>query len=204
VRELVGDDPQLSTVVEALLAMWETAQRQSDALARQIRNEARQRPECRLLMSIPGVGPINALTYVSTIEDPTRFRHSSDVGAYLGLTPKRYQSGEIDRAGRISKCGDGLLRSYLFEAANVLLIKVQRWSALKAWGTRLAKRVGFNKAKVAVARKLAVIMHRMLITGETFRWSEKEITVSSSAGRRRRSPYHRPLVGEGDHRMIIS
>jgi transposase len=177
VRELVGDNPQLSTIVEALLAVWETTRRQSEALARQIRTEARQRQECRLLMSIPGVGPINALSYVSTIEDPTRFRHSADVGAYLGLTPKRYQSGEIDRAGRISKCGDGLLRSYLFEAANVLLIKTQRWSALKAWGTRLAKRVGFKKAKVAVARKLAVIMHRMLITGETFRWSEKEVAA---------------------------
>jgi transposase len=174
VRELVGDDAKLRPIIEALLAVWETAHRQSEALARDIRAEARQRQECRLLMSIPGVGPINALTYVSTIEDPARFRHSADVGAYLGLTPKRYQSGEIDRAGRISKCGDGLLRTYLFEAANVLLTKTQRWSTLKAWGTRLAKRIGFKKAKVAVARKLAVIMHQMLITGETFRWSEKE------------------------------
>jgi transposase len=177
VRELVGDEAKLRPIIEALLAVWEAAHQQSEVLGRQIRAEARQLQECRLLMSIPGVGPINALTYVSTIEDPARFRHSADVGAYLGLTPKRYQSGEIDRAGRISKCGDGLLRTYLFEAANVLLTKIQRWSALKAWGIRLAKRVGFKKAKVAVARKLAVLMHRMLITGETFRWSEKEVTV---------------------------
>jgi transposase len=122
---------------------------------------------------VPGVGPINALSFVSTIEDPTRFRHSADVGAYLGLTPKRYQSGEVDHAGRISKCGDGLLRSYLFEAANVVLTKCQRWSALKAWGMRLAKRIGLKKAKVAVARKLAVLMHRMLLTGETFRGSKE-------------------------------
>ena len=174
VRELIGDNPLLTTVVEALLSAWEALRGQSEALARQIRHEARQRQECRLLMSIPGVGPINALSYVSTIEDPTRFCHSADVGADLGRTPKRYQSGEIDHAGRISKCGDGLLRSYLFEAANVLLTKCQRWSALKAWGVRLAKRIGLKKAKVAVARKLAVLMHRMLITGETFRWSKEE------------------------------
>jgi transposase len=128
-------------------------------------------------MSMPGIGPVNALSYVSTIEDPARFRHSTDVGAYLGLTPKRYQSGEVDRAGRISKCGDGLVRSYLFEAANVLLTRIQRWSALKAWGTRLAKRVGVKKAKVAVARKMAVILHRMLVTGETFRWSDTEASA---------------------------
>jgi transposase len=177
VRELIEDDPMLKTVIEALLAVWESSRRQSEALARQIRQQARQRQDCRLLMSMPGIGPVNALSYVSTIEDPARFRHSADVGAYLGLTPKRYQSGEVDRAGRISKCGDGLVRSYLFEAANVLLTRIQRWSALKAWGTRLAKRVGFKKAKVAVARKMAVILHRMLVTGETFRWSDKEASA---------------------------
>ena len=148
VRELIEDDPMLKTVVEALLAVWESSRRQSEALARQIRQQTRQRQDCRLLMSMPGIGPVNALSYISTIEDPARFRHSTDVGAYLGLTPKRYQSGEVDRAGRISKCGDGLVRSYLFETANVLLTQIQRWSALKAWGTRLAKRVGFKKAKV--------------------------------------------------------
>jgi transposase len=170
------DDPLLTPVVEALLSAWEVLRGQGEALARRIRHEARQCRECRLLMSIPGVGPINALSDVSTIEDPTRFRHSADIGAYLGLTPKRYQSGEIDHAGRISKCGDGLRRRDLFEAANVLLTKCQRWSALKAWGVRLAKRIGLKKAKVAVARKLAILMHHMLIIGETFCWSKEEAT----------------------------
>jgi transposase len=96
------------------------------------------------------------------------------VGAYLGLTPRRYQSGEVDHAGRISKCGDGLTRTYLFEAAGTLLTRVTKWSTLKAWGARLAKRVGINKARVAVARKLAVIMHRIWLDGTSFRWSDRQ------------------------------
>jgi transposase len=99
VRELIEDDPMLKTVVEALLAVWESTRRQSEALARLIRQPARQRPDCRLLMSMPSIGPVNAVSYVSTIKDPARFRHSTDVGAYLGLTPKRYQSGEVNRPG---------------------------------------------------------------------------------------------------------
>ena len=101
-------------------------------------------------------------------------RRSSGVGAYLGLTPRRYQSGEVGRAGRISKCGDGLTRTYLFEAAGTLLTRVRKWSTLKAWGTRLAKRVGINEARVAVARKLAIIMHRIWLDGTSFRWSDRQ------------------------------
>jgi transposase len=104
------------------------------------------------------VGPLTALAYVSTIDDPTRFRRSADVGAYLGPTPRRYQSGEIDRQGRISKHGDRFLRTLLYEAANVLMTRVKRWSPLKAWGQRLSKRVGPKKAKIAVARTLAIIL----------------------------------------------
>ena len=111
-----------------------------------------------------------ALCFLATIDDPTRFKRSRSVGAYAGLTTRRYASGETDWTGRISKCGDKMLRSYLYEAANVLPTHVARWSALKAWGVRLAKRSGLRKAKVAVARKLAVILHRMWIEGTEFKW----------------------------------
>jgi len=136
---------------------------------------ARSDPQVRRFMTAPGVGPITALCYLATIDDPTRFKRSRCVGAYLGLTTRRYASGEIDWTGRISKCGDAMLRSYLYEAANVLLTRVAKWSTLKAWGMRLAKRSGSRKAKVAVARKLAVILHRMWIDGTEFNWSSKEV-----------------------------
>jgi hypothetical protein len=119
-------------------------------------------------------GFITALCFLATIDDPTRFKRSRSVGAYAGLTTRRYASGATDWTGRISKCGDKMLRSYLYEAANVLLTRVARWSALKAWGVRLAKRSGLRKAKVAVARKLAVILHRMWTEGTEFKWSSKE------------------------------
>ncbi len=126
-------------------------------------------------MTVPGIGPLTALAYRATIDDPTRFARSRNVGAYVGLTPRRFASGEVDYRGRISKCGDAMLRSYLFEAAGVLLTQVRKWCALKAWGLRLAKRIGYKKAKVAVARNMAVILHRMWIDATPFRWSTKEI-----------------------------
>src|SRR5213080_4874568 len=132
------------------------------------------RPELIAAVRMPGVGPITALCFKATIDDPTRFKRSRSVGAYVGLTTRRHASGEIDWTGRISKCGDAMLRSYLFEAAGVLLTRVPKWSALKAWGMRLAKRNGLRKAKVAVARKLAVILHRMWIDRTEFTWSNKE------------------------------
>ncbi len=125
-------------------------------------------------MTVPGIGPITALAYVKTVDDPGRFKQSSSVGAYLGLTPRRYQSGEVDRAGRISKCGDRMVRALLYEAAGALLTRVKRFSPLKAWGLRLAKRVGAKKAKVAVARKLAVILHCMWCDGTEFWWTKQE------------------------------
>src|SRR3954469_18144640 len=121
-------------------------------------------------MSIPAVGAIVSLAYVAVIDNPERFRHSSSVGAYLGLTPRRYQSGEVDCAGHISKCGDSLLRSYLFEEANVLLSRITKPSWLKPWGQALTQRIGARKAKVAVARKLAVVLHRMWRDNTEFRW----------------------------------
>jgi transposase len=121
-------------------------------------------------MTAPGVGVLVALTYASVVDAPERFARSSSVGAYVSLTPRRYQSGEEDYTGHISRCGDKLLRTYLYEAAGIILHRVPRWSALKAWGTRLAKRIETRKATVAVARKLSVILHRMLRDGSEFRW----------------------------------
>jgi transposase len=118
--------------------------------------------------------PATALCFQATIDDPARFSRSRSVGAYVGLTTRRYSSGEVDWTGRISKCGDPMLRSYLYEAAGVLLTRMQKWSVLKAWGMRLAKRIGMRKARVAVARKLAVVLHRMWVDGTDFRWSAKE------------------------------
>ncbi len=129
-------------------------------------------------MTAPGVGVLVALTYVSVVDRPERFAKSSSVGAYIGLTPRRYQSGEEDYTGHISRCGDKLLRTYLYEAAGIILHRVSRWSALKAWGTRLAKRTGTKKATVAVARKLSVILHRMLRDGSEFRWAAKEAQMA--------------------------
>ena len=122
-------------------------------------------------MTTPGVGPMTALTYSSAIDDPGRFRKSKDVGALFGLTPKKYQSGEIDRTGRISKVGDATVRTALYEAANVMLSHPVRFSALKAWALRVAARHGMKKAKVALARKLAVVLHRMWVDGTSFRWA---------------------------------
>jgi transposase len=123
---------------------------------------------CRLFMSIPGVGPLTALVYKSAIDDPKRFAKSANAGVHLGLTPRKYASGEIDYNGRITKCGDPLTRSHLFEAAMVLMRRSAKTSALKAWGTRIVRRGSMKKAYVVVARKLAVFMHRMLLDGTAF------------------------------------
>ena len=129
---------------------------------------ARSETRARLLMSAPGVGPIVALTYACGIDDPARFTSSKRVGPHFGLTPKRYQSGETDVTGRISKIGDKGVRTALYQAAHIILTKPVKGSNLKSWAARLAKRVGMQKAKVALARKLAVIMHRMLVDGTPF------------------------------------
>jgi transposase len=131
-------------------------------------------------MTAPGVGVLTAAAFMTTVDNPARFKKSRSVGAYLGMTPRRYQSGKTDIAGRISKCGDALVRGYLFEAATTLLTRVKKWSALKAWGLRLAKRGGMKKATVAVARKLAVILHRMWVTGEEFRWSNETLAKAAA------------------------
>jgi transposase len=165
---------KLAPPVMPLLIARDAIEKQLAVLDRKVLALARADKQARSFMTIPGVGPITALCFRATIDNPTRFRRSRSVGAYLGLTTRRYASGETDWTGRISKRGDAMLRSYLFEAAGVLLTRVQKWSKLKAWGLKLAKRIGMRKAKVAVARKLAVILHRMWIDGTDFQWSTKE------------------------------
>jgi transposase len=153
---LAQGHPVLSDLVARLAEVRRQVATQIAALDRDIRRLVRSEPTLKRFMTVPGVGPITALAFLSAIDDPTRFKHARDVGPYLGLTPTRYQSGEMDRQGRISKCGDAFTRTCLYEAANVLLTKVQRFSPLKAWGTRLARRIGASKARVAVARKIVV------------------------------------------------
>jgi transposase len=174
-EELIEGRPELMAAVRPLLAARHAIERQVDDLDHKVMRLARNNAQVRRFMTAPGIGPITALCFLATIDDPTRFKRSRSVGAYVGLTTRRYASGEIDWTGRISKCGDKMLRSYLYEAANVLLTRVAKWSTLKSWGVRLAKRSGLRKAKVAVARKLAVILHRMWIEGTEFKWSSKEV-----------------------------
>jgi transposase len=163
-RDLVAGGP-LEEVVEALLAI----NSQVGTLSRRLIVIARADQTVKQLMTAPGVGVLIGLAFVSVIDDPKRFAKSSSVGAYIGLTPRRFQPGEDDYTGHISRCGDKLLRSYLFEAAGIILSRIAKWSALKAWATPLAKRIGTKKATVAVARKLAGILHRMLSDGAKFR-----------------------------------
>jgi transposase len=173
-HEHIEGKPALLAVVEPLLKARDAVEQQIADLDRKVVRMARAEPQVRRFMGVPGIGPITALCYLATIDDPTRFNKSRNVGAYVGLTTRRYASGESDWTGRISKCGDTMLRTYLFEAANVLLTRIAKWSALKAWGMRIAQRSGIRRAKVAVARKLAVLMHRMWIDGTEFRWSAGE------------------------------
>jgi transposase len=177
IEELLGCDGLLWEAVRPLLEVRENVAQEVAALHRRLLALARNNEGSRRSMTVPGVGPMTALAFHSAIDDPSRFRRSRSVGAYVGLTPRRHASGEVDWSGRISKCGDRMLRTYLFEAAGVLLTRVSQWCKLKAWGHRLWKRIGFKKAKVAVARKLAVILHRMWCDETDFQWSTKEATA---------------------------
>ena len=169
IRELVANHASLEIIAGALLSIHAVLLREFNSFEKQIRSMARSDAKARLLMSTPSVGPIVALTYASAIDDPGRFKSSKRVGAHFGLTPKRYQSGETDYTGRISKIGDGSVRTTLYEAAHIMLTKpVKGCSGLKSWAMRIARRAGMNKAKVALARKLAVILHRMLMNGTPF------------------------------------
>src|SRR5215510_8934997 len=133
---------------------------------------------CRRLMTTPGVGPVVALTYRATVDVPARFRKSKAVGAVFGLTCSKYQSGEIDRSGRISRCGDEMMRVMLYEAAQSML-RSKKWSWLKAWAMQIARRRGMKKAIVALARRLAVILHRIWVDGTEFRWTREQAAAAA-------------------------
>ena len=169
VEELVSGHPTLEIIGKALTAAHEVLLRELDGFEKRVRRLARQDERVRLVMSAPGVGPIVGLTYVAAIDDPARFKSSKQVGPHFGLTPKKYQSGETDYSGRISKVGDASVRTALYEAANVILTKpLKGATSLKSWGMKLAKRAGMAKAKVALARKLGVILHRIWVDGTRF------------------------------------
>lgn len=168
IRELVDGHTTLAAVADALLAGRAVLSEQLGKLEKRLVSLAREDSRARLLMSTPGVGVIVALTYVAAIDDPGRFRSSKAVGAHFGLTPTKYQSGETDVTGRISKIGDASVRTALYEAASVILTRPVKGSQLKSWAMRLAMRAGMRKAKVALARKLAVVLHRMLVDGTEF------------------------------------
>jgi transposase len=171
VRPLIEADETLSQsllpVLDARLVLYHTYRE----LENRVRNLAKNDPVCQLFMTAPGVGPITALTYKSGVDDPHRFKRSRTVAAHFGLTPRRFQSGEIDFDGHISKAGDANVRSTLYVAANSMLTRSSKWSPLKAWGVKLAETRGHKRAVIAVARKLAVILHRMWIDDAQFRWS---------------------------------
>jgi len=168
IKELVSSHPSLQTVAEALLAARAVLLCEFNKFEKQVRSIARVDANARLLMSAPGVGPVVSLSYISGIDDPTRFKSSKAVGPHFGMTPKKYQSGETDVTGRISKIGDASVRTALYQAAHIILTKPVKGGPLKSWAARLAKRAGMQKAKVALARKLAVILHRMLVDGKPF------------------------------------
>lgn len=173
-EKLAAGHPVLSGLVAKLAKVRRHVTSQINAIDRDIRHLVHTEPTLKRLISVPGVGPITALAFLSAVDDPSRFKHARDVGPYLGLTPTRYQSGETDRQGRISKCGDTFTRTCLYEAAHVLLTRVQRFSPLKAWGMRLAKRIGGRKARIAVARKIAVILHCIWTDGTEFWWTREK------------------------------
>jgi transposase len=177
IRELVENLPDLAVLVESLLVVRRVLREQIGILHRRLLAVVRDDDVCRRLMTIPGVGPVVALTYRATVDVPARFKNSKAVGAVFGLTPSKYQSGEIDRAGVISKCGDKMMRVMLFEAAQVMLTRTKKWSWLKAWAMKIARHRGMKKAIVALARRLAVIMHRIWVDGTEFRWTRDVATA---------------------------
>ncbi len=182
IRELVAGQANLETIAQALLAAHAVLLREFNGFEKRVRSMAREHVQARLLMTTPAVGPIVALTYACAIDDPARFKSSKQTGAHFGLTPKKYQSGETEYTGRISKIGDAAVREALYQAAHVMLTKpVKGCSQLKSWAMRIARRAGMRKAKVALARKLAVIMHRMLADAKPFNPAAGTTPVAAAA-----------------------
>jgi transposase len=173
VAELVSGHAMLERVIKPMLRSRDALRREFAEVHRVMLHTVRADQVCRRLMSIPGVGAVVAITFRSAIDDPGRFVKSRAVGAHFGLTPKRYQSGETDVTGAISRVGDTDVRCTLYEAAHIMMTKAVRFSSLKRWALAIASRQGVRKAKVALARKLAVVMHRMWVDGSEFRWGKE-------------------------------
>lgn len=169
VRDLTAGNPVLEAAIFPLLSARDAMAKEFAKLDKLARDQSRNDEVCCRLMTIPGVGAVVAMTFRAAIDDPKRFRSSKSVGACFGLTPRRYQSGETDRVTSITKAGDASVRAVLYEAAHVMLVRTTRWTPLKAWAMRVAARRGAKRAKIALARKLAIIMHRMWIDGTEFR-----------------------------------
>ncbi len=179
IKELVENLADLAALIEPLLAVRRVLREQTAVLHRRLLAIVRSDEVCRRLMTVPGVGPVVALTYRTTVDVPVRFRNSKAVGAVFGLTPSKYQSGESDRTGGISRCGDQMMRVMLYEAAHIMLVRSTKWSWLKAWAMQIARRRGLKKAIVALARRLAVIMHRIWVDGTEFRWSREQAPAAA-------------------------
>ena len=177
VRPIIEADEGLSHALQPMLDAHEVLLRAFAELDRRVKMDARRDEVCARLMTVPGVGEITALSFKAAIDDPTRFRSSRSVGAHFGLTPRRFQSGEMDNLGRISRAGDASVRANLYSAANSLLTRSRHPSRLKSWGMRLMRKKGRRRATVALARKLAVILHRMWVDSTKFRWNEPEVTA---------------------------
>jgi transposase len=173
IKELATGQPMLEQVVEPMLRAREALSREFHVLHRAMLAIVRADAVCRRLMTVPGVGALVAITYTSAVDDPIRFTRSRAVGAHFGLTPKRYQSGETDVAGRITKVGDGMVRSILYEAAHTMLTRAGRFSTLKRWAVDVAKRRGLKRATVALARKLSVVLLRIWTSEGVFRFGKE-------------------------------
>jgi transposase len=174
VRELATGQATLERIAGAMLSARAALQAEYEKLHKVVLAIVREDAVCRRLMTVPGVGPLVAVTYKTALDDPSRITKSKAAGALFGLTPKKYQSGEKDVTGGITRTGDEMVRTALYEAANVLLARITRFSKLKRWGMDVAKRRGMKRAKVALARKIAVILHRMWVDGTTYRWAAAE------------------------------
>ncbi|MDE0331920.1 MAG: IS110 family transposase [Nitrospinae bacterium] len=176
----------LEARVLGLVAEWPMLRARAALLAEFVRlhrmmlETVRADPVCRRLMTVPGVGPVTALTFRASVDVPSRFARARSVGAHFGLAPRKWQSGEVNRTGRISKCGDAMMRATLYEAANILLERTTRWSWLKAWAMGVAKRRGKARAKVALASRLGVIMHRIWMDGSEFRWKREDVDTAAA------------------------
>jgi transposase len=179
VRDLSSGQPTLTQIVDSMLAAHKALLGEIGKLHKAILVIVRSDDVCRRLMTVPGVGPLAAITFKSAIDDPSRFRKSRSVGAHLGLTPRKYQSGETDVTGQITRVGDVMTRTALYEAANAMLTRTTRFSALKVWAMNVARRRGNKRAKVALARRLATVLHRMWVDGTTFCWTKTEAIAAT-------------------------